>query len=77
MDLVVYAIILILFATFVTVHTVLCAKLAKRVFWRGLVGFLAFPLAPYWAQAQRIKRWPTLWVASASCYLVALFVGLI
>lgn len=77
MDLLIYGIVLLLFAVFVTVHAALCIQLGRKVWWRGLVGFFVFPLAPYWAQAERIRKLPAVWVASASIYALALFVGLI
>lgn len=77
MDLVVYAIILSLFASWFSVHVLLCVRLTRVVWWRGLLSFVAFPLAPFWAQAQRIRKLPGIWLALAFLYSLSLIAGFI
>jgi hypothetical protein len=77
MDLLVYGTILTLFAVWMTVHVLLCVRLAGVEWWRGIVGLFVFPLAPIWAQSRKIKRLPAVWLALAFLYALALIVGFI
>lgn len=51
MGLVVFALVVISFSSWITCHTVLCARLMRRSPWRGLVALVVVPLAPYYAAA--------------------------
>lgn len=75
MDLALYATILLMFASFASVHFVLCVSLAKKDWKRAVIGFIAFPLAPYFGQSLSIKRLPALWVTCAMLYAVSLLAG--
>lgn len=68
MDYALYAFIVFVFATWCTVHVVLCVELAKLDWKRALGGFFAFPLAPYFGYDLEIKRLPAFWVVSALLY---------
>ena len=70
-----YLTIVALFATWATVHLLLCIELAKKDFRKAAAGFFAFPMAPYFGQSLRIKKLPTLWVASALLYLLTVLIG--
>ena len=74
-DYVLYAFIVLMFATWCTVHLVLCVELAKQDWKRALGGFLAFPLAPYFAHSFQIKKLPALWLVSAFLYGFSLIFG--
>lgn len=77
MDLALYGAIILLFAVWITAHTLLCVSLAGRDLLRGIVSFVAFPMAPYWGHSLKIKKLPTIWMASAGLYALALVAGLI
>ena len=77
MDLALYAAILLLFSVWMTVHVLLCFRIAQLRLVRGMVSFVALPLAPYWGQSLHIKKLPTLWMTSAFLYVLALIAGLI
>jgi len=61
------------FATLVTVHVALAARLAlrERPRWRGLVGFVVPPLLVLWAFRAGWRRTATLWLAAVLVYVVA------
>lgn len=75
MDYALYAFIVFMFATWCTVHLVLCVELARRDWRRAVGGFFAFPLAPYFGYDLAIKKLPALWVASALLYGFCLIFG--
>lgn len=75
MDYVLYAFIVLMFATWCTVHLVLCIELAKRDWRRAMGGLVAFPLAPYFGYNLQIKKLPALWIVSAFLYGFALIFG--
>ena len=77
MGLPLYAVVVLLFAVWVTVHTLLCLRIARRRAWAGVVGLLLPPLAIYYAQRYQVGALAPLWVASLSFYLVALTAGFI
>lgn len=71
------SVIILLFATWVTVHVRLCVVLVRRSLRQGLVGLVVFPLAPYWGHQAAIPRLPALWGILAALYLLALTAGFI
>jgi len=72
-----YLAVVVLFAVWVTVHVLLCMRISKSCWWRGLLGLLAPPLAIYYAQRYQVGALAPVWVVSFSCYLVALTAGFI
>lgn len=75
MDFALYGIIVFLFATWCTVHLLLCIEVAKRDFRRALLGFALFPLAPYFAYKLRIKKYPAFWITASLLYFLSLIAG--
>ncbi len=75
MDFALYGSIVFLFAAWCTVHLLLCVQVAKRDWRRALGGFLAFPLAPYFAYKLRIKKYPAFWITGAALYFLSLIAG--
>lgn len=76
MDLLVYGAIVVSFAAFVTVHAALSFGLAMRPpRYRGPVGLIVLPLAPYWGFRAGLRARSVLWILSGAAYLGALAVG--
>jgi hypothetical protein len=77
-DIVVEATLILAFATLVTVHIFVAARLALRARprWRGLVAFAVPPLAPIWGLREGWRRSATLWVGALVVYLVALLAAI-
>lgn len=79
-DLLHSGLLLILFATWITVHLSLAFTLLlqREQRWRALV--LLFPvtvwLAPYWGYQRGLRIRPVLWGLSALTYLIALWFAL-
>lgn len=70
---VVFATLIVAFATLVTVHITLVFGLACRPRrWRGLLALVVAPLAPWWGWQARMRVRGALWVAAATVYGVAL-----
>jgi hypothetical protein len=61
------------FATFVTAHVALSARIALRQKprWRGLLALLVPPLGLLWAFRAGWRRLGLLWLAGVAVYLVA------
>lgn len=72
-----YAAVLVLFASWAAVHLALSWTLAVGKWWRGLVALFLFPLAPWWGQALGHSRLATAWVLLFAGYVVALLAGLL
>jgi hypothetical protein len=71
------AVLVLAFATLVTVHVTLAIALARRVpRWRGLVALVIVPLAPWWAWQERMRIRGVLWVVAAVVYGVTLGLSL-
>lgn len=70
--------LLLAFATFITTHVAIAARLLSRKGerWRGALVWLAPPLAPLWAYRRGWRRSAVLWIASAIVYAVALTAAL-
>lgn len=75
MDLALYALIVLLFGAWTTVHLLLCIKIFKKDWRKATAGFFAFPLAPYFGLSLKVKGLPIIWVAIAALYMVALLAG--
>jgi hypothetical protein len=75
MDLALYAIILLLFASFATLHLILCWRLRAFSIWRTWTAFFVFFLAPYWGRKFLLKKLSTAWWISLGLYLIALLAG--
>ena len=76
-DAVVLALLVMSFATLVTTHVVIAARLLWRVSpkYRGVVALVVPPMAPVWAWGQRWTRLVSLWIGSLLAYVVALVVA--
>jgi len=76
-DLAVAASLILGFATFVTAHVWLAARLVVRAETRlrGLIALLVPPLAPLWGYRQGFRKGAILWVVSLLAYVVALLVA--
>lgn len=72
-----FAVIIFLFAAWMTVHVQLCFILMRRSLFQGAIGFFVFPLAPYWAHKAKIPKLPHTWVVLFSFYFLALTAGFI
>jgi hypothetical protein len=75
MDLALYAVILLLFATWSTLHLLLSFRLREFGNWRALVAFLLPPLAPYWGLRLRVRALSLSWILLALSYLFGLMAG--
>jgi hypothetical protein len=70
---VVLAVLVVAFATLVTVHVTLAIGLARRVpRWRGAVALVVVPLAPWWGWRERMRVRGFVWVVAAVLYGVSL-----
>jgi hypothetical protein len=75
-DEVVTVALLLVFATFATIHAVLVAGLAARPRrWRAAIALLAVPLAPYWGFKEGMRRLATAWIASGVAYGLCLWLA--
>jgi hypothetical protein len=71
-DHVVLVLLVVSFASLVTVHVALAFGLAmRRPRWRGAVAFLLPPLAPYWGMRVR----SLLWLIALASYVVGLIIA--
>jgi len=75
MGLLLYVALLMLFATWVTTHVLLCLRLATLSWKEALLGLVLFPLAGYYGQERRLSKLTTVWVVSLGVYVVTLIVG--
>lgn len=72
-DAVALALLVLAFATLVTVHVALAAGLAARApRWRAPVALVVPPLAPWWGWHSRMRARAILWLATAAGYLALL-----
>jgi hypothetical protein len=70
---IVFATLVVAFATLVTVHITLAFGLARRPpRWRGFLALVVAPLAPWWGWQARMRVRGALWVAAAAMYGIAL-----
>lgn len=72
-DAVALALLVLAFATLVTVHVALSAGLAARTpRWRGAVALVLPPLAPWWGWRTRMRARTVLWIVAAAIYVALL-----
>ena len=73
-DAIITVALVLAFATLITVHVALAARLflRQRPRWRGLVGFVVPPLAVIWAFKAGWKGTAILWLGAVAVYVVAL-----
>jgi hypothetical protein len=70
-DEIVFAALVLVFASFVTSHVALCLALASRPpRTRGLIALFAVPMAPVWGARAGLRKRVALWVAFAVAYVV-------
>jgi hypothetical protein len=73
-DAITTAVLLVSFATLVTLHVVIAWKLARtKTPWRAAIGFVLPPLAPVYAFREGFRRLAATWVAVVALYATALF----
>lgn len=76
-DAVALALLVLAFATLVTVHVTLAAGLAARTpRWRGAVALLVPPLAPWWGWRTRLRARTVVWIVAAAIYVALLLFAL-
>jgi hypothetical protein len=69
-DELVFVLLVLSFASFMTAHVALCLALASREpRVRALMGFVLFPLAPYWGARDGQRKRALLWVFFAVAYV--------
>ncbi len=72
-DAVALALLVLAFATLVTVHVTLAAGLGARApRWRGAVALVVPPLAPWWGWRTRLRARTVLWIVAAAIYVALL-----
>lgn len=76
-DYVVLGAVILGFASLITVHVYIAARLLlrDRPRWRGLVAFVIPPLAPIWGYRHGLRVAPTLWLVAVLVYVVAAILG--
>jgi hypothetical protein len=76
-DIIALASLVLAFATWVTVHIALSARLAlsARPRWRGLVALVVLPSAPMYGFRAGFRRLSTAWLLAILVYLVALLLA--
>ncbi|WP_438016117.1 hypothetical protein WMF18_35525 [Sorangium sp. So ce315] len=72
-DIAATATLILAFATWVTVHVALAARLVlrSRPRWRGLLALVVPPLAPMYGFRQGWRRMSTLWLVFLIVYVLA------
>jgi hypothetical protein len=76
LDLALYAAIVVSFAALVTAHAALVFGLARRTpHWRGPVGLVLAPLAPYWGFKAGLRVRSVLWLFALAAYVTALWLA--
>ena len=73
----VLAVLILAFATLVTVHIALAGRLAlrSRPRWRGLLALVVPPMAPIYGFREGWHRTSALWVGAVLVYTAALLVA--
>lgn len=73
-DYLVPALLLLAFATFVTVHVALSFKLAfrRKPWWHGAAALVLPPLAPLLAHRATWRRWAFVWLGAVAVYAALL-----
>ncbi len=76
-DAVALALLVLAFATLVTVHVTLAAGLAARApRWRGPLALVLPPLAPWWGWRTRMRARTVVWLVAAAIYVALLLFAL-
>jgi hypothetical protein len=75
--LVLYVALVVLFASWSTLHVWLCAQLFRVHRRKAVVSFVVFPLAPYFGFDLRLRKLSSMWLTSAVLYLVVLLLVVI
>lgn len=77
-DIATIATLVLAFATWVTVHVAISARLLLRAEprWRGVAALFMPPLAPLWAIRQGWRRPAGVWLGSLSLYVAARIVAI-
>ncbi len=77
-DTLVLGLLLASFATFVTSHVAISARLLlqREARWRGALAFVAAPLAPLWAFRRGWRVSASIWVGAVFVYAIALIAAL-
>ena len=76
-DRIVLGLLVLSFATLLTTHVVIAARLAwrQRPRYRGLVALLVPPLAPIWAYRARWRILAAIWLVAVVAYAVLVAVA--
>src|SRR5689334_5721121 len=61
MGLLLYAGLVLLFASWATTHLLLCLRLATLSWKEALLGLVVFPMAGYYGQERRLSKLTTVW----------------
>lgn len=75
MGLLLYAGLVLLFASWATTHILLCLRLATLSWKEALLGLVLFPMAGYYGQERRLSKLTAVWVVTLAVYLVTLIVA--
>ncbi len=77
-DAVIFVVLLLAFATFVTSHVAIAVRLLlrKEDRWRGALVWIAMPLAPLWAYRRGWRVSAAAWAGSVIVYAIALIAAL-
>lgn len=77
-DLAIASLLVLGFASLVTIHVWITAKLVqKKPRYRGLLAFFVPPLAPIWGFGQGERTLATLWLVALGTYFVARLAALL
>ena len=72
-DAVAVGLLVLAFATLLTVHVALAAGLTARTpRWHGPVAFVVPPLAPFWGWRARLRARAVAWLVAAAAYAALL-----
>jgi hypothetical protein len=73
----VFALLVVAFATLLTTHVTLAVGLGRRApRWHALLALFVAPLAPWWGWQARMRIRAALWMTAAAAYAVALGLSL-
>ena len=65
------AVAVVALAASVVCHAVVVVGLARKVWWRGLLGAVVPPLGPYWGWQVGLRRSVVAWCLSVLAYALA------
>lgn len=72
-----FSAMILLFATWITLHVKLCMHLVRQRPKRAALAFFVVPLAPLWAQGTGAGRLIAWWLVVGVLYVVSLFGSMI